>query len=103
MNFLDKIKTNSNILSFLSMYDFNIDTCGWGCCKGWNNTYVSCSGLYYNHITVWIEDEIVYISWHQEYECGGDTGFNKDWIPLEQATEEYILQVINDLLPDNLE
>ena len=105
MNFLEKIKMENSegILSFLSNYEFTIDTCGWRCCKGWKNIFTSAEGLYYNHIIVRMEDEFIKVTWHQEYNCGGETAFDKDWIPLEQATEEYILQTINDLLPNDLD
>lgn len=105
MNFLEKIKLENSegMLSFLSKYEFTIDTCGWGCCKGYNKIFTSDEGLFYNHITVWLEGEFVKFSWHQEYNFGGETAFNEDSILLEEATEEYILQTINDLLPKELD
>jgi len=102
MNFLDKINSDT-VLSFLKEYDFTVDTCGWGCCKGWNNTFTSSCGLYYNHITVWTEGKIIKATWHQEYNCGGDTGFNKEWILLEESSIDDILQMINNLLPEELD
>lgn len=105
MNFLEKIKMENSegILGFLSKYGFTIDKCHWDCCKGYNKIITSDEGLYYNHITVWLEGEFIKFSWHQEYNFGGGNVFNEDSVLLTEATEECILQTINDLLPKNLD
>lgn len=105
MNFLDKINMESknNTLEFLIGLGFVNGSCGWGCCKGLVNYYSSSDGLYHNVITVYLRDEDIVATWHQEYNCGGETNYGSDWIQFKYSTNDIILEMINDLLPSNLD
>lgn len=105
MNFLDKINNDNNHsdeLNFLKDYGFEWDSCAYGKGYGWMNGYYSANGLEFNRIRVWIENDVINLDVHNEYECGGLLWSNCDSIPSYSSIDD-ILKAINDLLPDDID
>lgn len=105
MNFLDKINNREDgRLSFLSKYGFTPnETCGFGCCKGWHDSYTSSDGLYINSITVWSEGDNVHVKNHQYPNYGGTDDVTERSMEWNMTFEKKILSMISDVLPDNLD
>lgn len=108
MNFLDKINTNDK-LGFLEGLGFEAnDSCGYGCCKGWAGYFYSFDKTYFNRCIVFFDGNDVVAVNHKEYECGGF--INKTALKLDsfgyistRKFEEDVKQLINEVLPDDLD
>lgn len=106
MNFLEKIEMESEngVLSFLKDYGFDPDeTCGYGCCKGFYRGFYSSDGSFYNRLTLSIKGGKVKAVNHKDYDYGGNASYLRNSIDLKTATEETVLEMIKDVLPDDLD
>lgn len=106
MNFLEKIENESKSgkLTFLRGYGFDKgETCGYGCCKGYYQGFYSDGKTFYNRLTVYIKDGKVKAVVHKEYDCGGECGTKKKSVSSRDVSERDILELINSILPDNLD
>lgn len=99
MNFADKMANNKNgVLSFLKDVGFYEDKK-----TGYNNEYYSCNGLYYNRVTVFIDGDSVKAVNYQEFNVGGDTGLYEAKMEVENITNDKVLALINEVLPNDLD
>lgn len=106
MNFLEKIENESKTgkLAFLKDYGFDKgETCGYGCCKGYYQGFYSNGKTFYNRLTVYIKDDKVKAVVHREYDYGGNCGTKKMSVSLRNTSERDVLELINSVLPDNLD
>lgn len=99
MNFVDKIASNKeDRLDFLKELGFYKDEKNRYC-----NEYYSGNKLYYNRVTVFIDEGIVKVENYQEFDFGGETGFSKDKMKIEELTKDKVVALIGNVLPSDLD
>lgn len=99
MNFADKVADNNEgILLFLKEFGFVEDDK-----HVYRNGYYSSNRLYYNRVTVFIEGHYVKAVNHQGFNVGGETGTYRAEMELEGVTKDMVLELINEVLPADLD
>lgn len=106
MNFLKKIGVEKKELEFLSDLGFQKHSCGFGCCP--NKSYVfQCSSGdddYFNTLVVYEGNDGFYVINHQEsITFGGGFSETRCHIKKDLFSEESLLDLINEILPDDLD